>query len=285
MKSWKIARFAGIDVSVHWTFLLLLAWVAFQSMSGGILAVASALLMVVAVFTCVVLHEYGHALAARQFGIGTRGITLLPIGGVANLEGIPRNPLQELWVAVAGPLVNVVIAFLLAVLFPSVLSGGAPQVVGNLFYINVALVLFNLVPAFPMDGGRIFRAIMAMWLPYEKATRLAATVGKIAAVALALLGIFVVNNPMLLFVAAFVVLAGDAEARFVEHQSRSRQASRLPIVAELVVPGEPPKVTNVTPYRSGIVVETFVQSQNQPNHNNESSIFRSHFRTWDTATS
>ena len=130
MKSWKIARFANIDVSVHWTFALLLAWVAFYSLAGGLAAVVSNLVMIVAVFTCVVMHEYGHALAARQFGIGTRGITLLPIGGVASLEGIPRNPLQELWIAIAGPLVNVGIAAVLFTLFPGViLSTAAPTFV------------------------------------------------------------------------------------------------------------------------------------------------------------
>ena len=109
-RTWKLARVAGIDVSVHWSFVLLLGWLVFASISAGLAAVATNLLLTVCLFGCVLLHEFGHALTARRFGIGTHGITLLPIGGVARLNGMPRRPLEELAIAIAGPLVNVAIA-------------------------------------------------------------------------------------------------------------------------------------------------------------------------------
>ena len=224
MKSWKLTRIAGIDVSVHWTFLLLLGWIVLRTISsGGTLAIlANHLLLIIAVFACVVLHELGHALAARQFGIGTRGITLLPIGGVARLERMPREPFQELWIALAGPLVNVVIAGVLLFAI-SLTSMAAPFSIAalstlgflqQLFWINVGLVLFNLLPAFPMDGGRVLRALLAMIMSYQNATQNAASVGKVMAILLGTLGLFV--NPMLVLVAVFVFFAGAAEARMVE---------------------------------------------------------------------
>lgn len=226
MKSWKIARVAGIDVSVHWSFLLLLGWVAFSAFaSGGVVNALFNLQLVIAVFGCVVLHELGHAMAARQFGIATRGITLLPIGGVASLDRMPRRPLQELWIAVAGPLVNVFIAAALVLVIP--LSQLTPlglfvvspvTMLQRLFWINVGLVLFNMLPAFPMDGGRVLRATLALVLPYVDATRIAAGVGKVMAVLLGIVGLF--KSPMLLLVAVFVYLAGSAEARMVEAEQQ-----------------------------------------------------------------
>ena len=170
--SWRIGRIAGIDVYVHFTFLLLLGWVAISHyLAHGDLAEAmSGLAFILALFGIVVLHELGHALAARRYGIRTRDITLLPIGGVARLERMPEDPWQELVVALAGPAVNVVLAagiyFALALgrgvesLDESVRVGGG--LLDQLFWVNVSLVAFNVLPAFPMDGGRVLRALLAM---------------------------------------------------------------------------------------------------------------------------
>lgn len=220
---WHLGRLAGIHVFVHWSFWILPAWILISSLSsgGGLVAAFSAVLFVFAIFGCVVLHELGHALAARHYHIGTRDITLYPIGGVASLNRMPRNPFQELVVALAGPAVNVVIAALLLVLtavglagllpLPAVLGGTFP---GMLMLVNVWLVLFNLLPAFPMDGGRVLRAFLAMRLPYISATEIAARVGQVLAVLLGLIGL-VASLPTLLFVSIFVFLAAQAEANMV----------------------------------------------------------------------
>lgn len=224
--SWslRIARIAGIELKVHWTFFLLLVWfgasygMGGRGMAGAMYGVA----FLLSVFACVVLHEFGHALAARQFGIATRDVTLLPIGGVARLERMPSDPLQELWVAIAGPLVNVVIAGILFGIVAAV--GGLEQVVANelfgatvgsflvsLLWINVILVIFNMIPAFPMDGGRVLRALLAMSIDRLHATAIAARVGQAIAIAFGILGLF--GNPMLLLIAIFVYLGAEAEAR------------------------------------------------------------------------
>ncbi len=222
--AWKIGRIANIDIYVHWSFLLLPAWVAYSALSagGGSAAAAAAVGFVLAAFGCVLLHELGHALAARHFKIHTHDITLLPIGGVARLARMPRRPLHELAVALAGPAVNVVIAASLALGF--VLAGSDPlraggsivggSFLGNLFWLNIVLVVFNLLPAFPMDGGRVLRALMAIPLDYVTATRGAVAVGQVFAVGLGLLGLF--SNWMLILVALFIVLAARAERELVE---------------------------------------------------------------------
>jgi Zn-dependent protease/CBS domain-containing protein len=225
--SWKIARIAGIDVNIHTTFLLLIAFVAISyGVSGGSPAViAEGVLFILALFGCVLLHEFGHALAARRFGIQTRDITLLPIGGVARLERMPEKPRQELWVALAGPAVNVVIA---AVLFFGLLAFQALEPVsqlsvtsGNFFErllaVNLWLVVFNLIPAFPMDGGRVLRALLATRMDYTRATQLAATLGQGLAFLMGLLGLF--GNPSLLFIAFFVWIGAAQEASMVQLKS------------------------------------------------------------------
>src|SRR6185503_17869907 len=168
---WKLGRFAGIDVFIHATFLLILGWVGYnywiQYENWG--EVFKGILFILALFGCVVLHEYGHALTARRYGIRTRDITLYPIGGVARLERMPDRPIEELWVALAGPAVNLVIAGILIaylVLTNSLspitsLSLAQGSFLERLMALNVYLALFNLIPAFPMDGGRVLRALLA----------------------------------------------------------------------------------------------------------------------------
>src|SRR5688572_28514191 len=214
--SWRLGRIAGIKVFVHWTFFLLIGWIfAMHLMTGrGVASAAMGVVFILVLFACVLLHELGHALAARRYGIATRDITLLPIGGVARLERIPRNPTHELVVALAGPAVNVVIAFLIFVGLLAVNRGPIStqflELQGGFFVqllaVNIFLVLFNMIPAFPMDGGRVLRALLARRLHYARATAFAARVGQVIAVVLGVLGLFVLGNPMLLLVALFVFL-------------------------------------------------------------------------------
>jgi Zn-dependent protease len=230
--SWRLGRVGGIDLFVHWTFVLLIGWimVAHVAAGHGVAAAVQGGAFVLAVFGCVVLHEFGHAIAAKRYGIGTIDITLLPIGGVARLERMPETPKQELCVALAGPAVNVLIA---AVLFGaiSLLNGvSSPfdvRVVGghslaNLMWVNLVLVGFNMLPAFPMDGGRVLRALLAWRMGHVRATRMAAEVGKAAALMLGVLGIFA--NWMLVFIAIFIFVEADRELRMVEMRAVLRDA-------------------------------------------------------------
>jgi Zn-dependent protease/predicted transcriptional regulator len=227
--SWRIGRIAGIDVYVHPTFLILLAWVALAHFlaHGDFWEAIYGLGFILALFGIVVLHELGHALTARRYGIRTRDITLLPIGGVARLERIPEDPWQELMVAVAGPAVNVVMAagiYLGLVLGRGLALSPVSTVfrVGGSFleqllWVNITLVVFNMVPAFPMDGGRVLRALLAMRLDYVRATQIAALVGQGFALLFGLLGLYL--NPFLIFIALFVWLAGSQEAGVVQMRS------------------------------------------------------------------
>ncbi|MEQ8849987.1 site-2 protease family protein [Botrimarina sp.] len=228
----RVGKLAGIDLFIHWTFPLLLAWIAISHvMQGDSVGVAvEGVVFVCLLFACVVLHELGHALAARRYGVPTRDITLLPIGGVARLERIPEEPRQELVIAIAGPLVNVVIAAgLFAFLFlasgytgalPEELVGVGGNLLVKLMWVNVALVVFNMLPAFPMDGGRVLRALLATRMSYSRATEIAARVGQTMAVGFALLGLF--GNPLLLFIAIFVYLGAGAEAQAAATKSLLR---------------------------------------------------------------
>jgi Zn-dependent protease len=206
--SWKIGTIKGIGIYLHWTFAVLIGWVFLSGVLGGASAGATVatLVFLAAVFGCVVLHELGHALTARRFGIGTRDITLLPIGGVANLERMPERPLQELLVSLAGPAVNVVIA---AGLFVLIGLFGRSALLVNLLYVNLIMVIFNLLPAFPMDGGRVLRAFLTMRAGFLRATETAVKVGKFVAIVLGVIGLF--SNVMLAFIALFVYFGADQE--------------------------------------------------------------------------
>lgn len=225
--SWKLGTFAGIPVNVHTTFLLLLIWIGASHWirNGNLSAVAMGIAFTSAIFLCVTLHEYGHALMARRFGIRTKDITLLPIGGLARLERTPSEPRQELWIALAGPAVNVAIAtalglyLLLAGHFEPLarLGVASGNFVERLFVTNVFLVGFNLIPAFPMDGGRVLRAALAARWDYVRATRTAAGIGQALAFVFGLWGLF--SNPFLLFIALFVWIGAAQEAANVEVKS------------------------------------------------------------------
>lgn len=222
--SLRIGTIAGIGVYVHATFLLLLGFVALtqwrvgESLGAALAATASLL----ALFAMIVLHELGHALAARHYGIRTRDITLLPIGGLARLERIPSDPVQELVVALAGPMVNLVlgltlfVALLIGVGFAPLtqltMTGGL--LLARLMWINLGLAVFNLLPAFPMDGGRVLRALLALRMEYRRATQIAAGVGQAMGFAFAFLGLF--GNPMLLLIAVFVWMGAAQEAGLAE---------------------------------------------------------------------
>ncbi len=226
-KKFTIGTFSGIGIYAHWTLLVMLAgifgWFLWTSFS---LTTALAVVVIVsALFGCVILHELGHALTARHFNISTLDITMYPIGGVARLEGIPREPRQELLIAIAGPAVNLAIAVVLFVvilatggtLMPAPFVETDPNVLGLLMWMNLALVGFNMLPAFPMDGGRVLRAGLASKISYKNATRIAAYVGQGMAVlfAFAALPIFGGFNPILLFIAIFVFTAARQEAAYV----------------------------------------------------------------------
>ena len=218
--SWKIGRVRGIQIFVHVTFLLIVGWAAYagwaeaRTWTGALYQV----IFILALFGCIVLHELGHALMALRFGIKTRDITLLPIGGVARLERMPKEPLKELAVALAGPAVNVVIAAVLALFLvvagqwrgmtaEAVVEGSMLE---RLMAVNIFLVLFNLLPAFPMDGGRALRALLATRLGPLRATQIAANVGQGMAVIFGLLGL--VSNPFLVLIALFVWTGAAQEA-------------------------------------------------------------------------
>lgn len=215
--SWKIGRIAGVDAFVHWSFGLLVAWAGWSAWSGAgsMLAVVLGVAFLLAVFGSVLLHELGHALVARGYGVRTHSILLTPIGGIANLEGMPSAPRAELAIALAGPAVNVVIAAGLALMLAMFGNGfGLVEgLVSGLMWANVTLALFNLIPAFPMDGGRALRAFLATRMGKHSATAIAVKLGKAVAIAMAIVGFF--TNPMLVLVAVFVWIAGSSEAKAV----------------------------------------------------------------------
>jgi len=229
----KLGQVSGIKIEVHWTFTLILLWVVFLDLQSGGNATSSLLnvVLILVLFFCVVLHELGHALTAKKFNIETQKITLLPIGGVAMLDKMPENPKQELLVALAGPAVNVVIAMMLLLVIPlKSYVGLQPEEIEQLlsllsfqnflFYIfiaNIMLVVFNLIPAFPMDGGRVLRALLSFKWSRVKATNIAANVGQVFAVVFFMLGLLF--NPFLVLIALFIFIGAYTENKMVQQIS------------------------------------------------------------------
>jgi Zn-dependent protease/CBS domain-containing protein len=235
----------GIQVRVHWSFILILIYGAFSSIGGQLNPILGALygiLVILLLFVCVTLHEFGHALVAQYYKVNVSSITLLPIGGVASLERMPDKPLEEFLIAIAGPLVNFALAVLLiplaflaynfspqSAVTPLSISNllamtQTPSLVGlliNLTLTNIGLALFNLLPAFPMDGGRILRALLAMGMSYVQATRIAVFVGRLMAVLFAIWGIWNAQNGgiLLLLIAFFIYVGGGSEREAVESRA------------------------------------------------------------------
>jgi len=248
-------RFFDIDVRVHWSFILILAWGAFiysSGPAGPFVGAIYGILIILLLFICVTLHEFGHALVAKYFGINVPHITLLPIGGVASLERMPDQPLHEFLIAIAGPLVNFILAL---IVFPILLFSGSPPTIALtgattilsgaeaptaitlllfLFYANIALGAFNLLPAFPMDGGRVLRAILAFGISYVEATRIAVFVGRIMAVLFALWGI-INRDIFFLLIAFFVYVGGGSEREAVESKAVLRNLKAREALTESAV--------------------------------------------------
>ncbi|WP_207461360.1 site-2 protease family protein [Azospirillum sp. SYSU D00513] len=223
-----IGTVKGTVIRIHITFLLFLLWIGIaHHAQGGAEAALEGVVFIALLFLCVLLHEFGHVFAARRYGVQTPDITLLPIGGVARLERIPEKPSQELVIALAGPAVNIVIAGILYLLLGGFLPAGSMEVqnagvdmLARLASVNLFLALFNLIPAFPMDGGRVLRAILAARLGYGRGTQMAASVGQAVAFGLGLLGLF--GNPLLIFIALFVYLGAASEAHAVQMREITR---------------------------------------------------------------
>lgn len=230
--SYHLTTIKGTEVRIHATFALLLAFVAWQAttLGGGWRDALEAMALVCTMFFCVLLHEFGHVFAARRYGILTPDITLLPIGGIARLERMPRKPSEELVVALCGPLVNVLIAVLIALALglpfswnPNMQMSKVTEFWATLMQWNVLMVIFNMVPAFPMDGGRVLRAVLAMIVgDYGKATRAAAVIGQgLAVVVVMAMVAFGVFQPMLMLIAFFVFFAAGQEAAAVTQQEQT----------------------------------------------------------------
>lgn len=227
-----IGRIAGTAIRIHVTFLLLLVWIGFiYYRQGGPEAAIEGVIFVALLFLCVLLHELGHVFAARRYGVNTNDVTLWFFGGIASLERIPERPIEEFVIAIAGPMVNVVIAAVLVLILGARLDpedlgrlqDPAVSMVAKLAAANVFLVLFNLIPAFPMDGGRVLRSLLAIRLGHARATQLAAGIGQAFAVAFGIMGIFT-GNIILVVIAVFVFLAASGEASHAQLRAVTRGA-------------------------------------------------------------
>jgi Zn-dependent protease/CBS domain-containing protein len=234
----NIGRIAGTAVRIHITFILFLGWIFIASWyAGGANEAWSGLAFMILLFACVLAHEFGHIFMARAFGVATPDVTLLPIGGVARLERIPEKPAEELLVALAGPAVNVMIAFALVAFAGADLHAQSLAamestriaMLDRLAAVNLFLAVFNMIPAFPMDGGRVLRALLAIRLGHVRATEIAASIGQVVAFGLGFLGLF--GNPLLIFIAVFVYLAASSEAQLVAMRAMSRD---VPVAAAMM---------------------------------------------------
>lgn len=244
MRSWKIGTAFGIGIYVHWTFVLLPAWIFVSNLTNSTVELAVYLVaLTLSLFGCVVLHELGHALMARRFGIPTRDITLYPIGGVARLERMSERPWEEFWIAIAGPTVNILIAIILGslVAFSGILPAqefnldvveftGLGGFLVHLLTLNVFLAGFNLLPAFPMDGGRIFRALLAAYFGQLRATQIAARVGAMMSLLFLIVGA-VTGGLGLIVLAVFVYFVGQQELFTVTMREARRAEEPLDVVA------------------------------------------------------
>ncbi|MBT8245976.1 MAG: site-2 protease family protein [Winogradskyella sp.] len=229
----NLGSVSGIKIKVHWTFIFIILWVVFAELKqgGNTQSVLYNVAFILVVFVCVILHELGHALTAKQFGINTKKITLLPIGGLASLDKIPESPRQELIVTIAGPLVNVAIALLLYffIQFENYSNLNLDEAfivlkkltlqnfIFYLFVVNIGLVIFNVIPAFPMDGGRVLRALLSLRMNRVKATKIAASIGQFIAAFFLLFGLL--YNPFLVFIALFIFLGAYGENQMVQHMA------------------------------------------------------------------
>lgn len=236
--SFKIGTFFGIPLKVHITFWLLLLFVGLSAnKQGGLRAGIHGVVLVILLFACVVLHELGHSLIAQHFGIGVRDIILLPIGGVSQMERIPDEPRSELFISAIGPLVSLVLAlffFILASLFE--FSVAVPQVSllsGNflvsLFWINLILGIFNLLPAFPMDGGRVLRSLLALKMEYLQATHVAVSIGQMFAIFFFFYGLFF--NFWLALIGIFIYMGAETE----EHETILRRSLKKTPVGQAMI--------------------------------------------------
>lgn len=263
----KLGRIFGIDIKMHLTFLLIVAWGAFNY--GGSAGPLYGVIVTLALFGLVLLHELGHSLAALGYGIPVRDITLLPIGGVARLERMPEKPVHELVVALAGPAVNVILAI---ILLPVILAMAAlqdytlslrtlmqPGLFGLLVFLlsaNVSLAVFNMIPAFPLDGGRVFRAVLGFFFDYPRATKIAASVGRMLAIGLGLLAL-VTGQFFLALIALFIFMAGGQEAQAVAARSLLKAAR-----VGQVLPGN---TVALSPYTTVGQAASMMMSSRQPN--------------------
>ena len=225
--SFKLGTIAGIGMFIHWTFIFLIAFIIYINYKAGqnTTQIIWSVLFVLCIFVTVLLHELGHAFMAKNYNIKTKDITLLPIGGLARIERIPEKPSEELIVALAGPFVNIVLALitslfiqipenseeLIAQLSPGINSS---NFLLNFFIVNLWLALFNLIPAFPMDGGRVLRALLSFKLRRNVATRISARIGQIMAIGFIILGFF--SNPFLIIIGIFIIIGAQIEADFTE---------------------------------------------------------------------
>ncbi len=267
--SLRVAKVAGIPVEIHWSFLLIFVWLTYTGLSYGMSwnTIWWRSILVIALFVCVIFHEYGHALTAKRFGVHTRDIILFPIGGVARLEKLPEKPLHEFYIAVAGPLVNIVIAIVLSpyFLFYPVSHlfevkdleewfQGPTYFIPLIIFLNITLAIFNLLPAFPMDGGRIFRSLLAIRIGRIKATRIAAIAGQILAIGLLFLAIFGGMGLMVGLIGVFVFFTATQEFKMVkmEHILKSYTAGDLTRTTFSFFPPEAPMAAAINVFQKGI---------------------------------
>jgi Zn-dependent protease/CBS domain-containing protein len=255
--SFKIGRAFGIDIKVHWSFFLLIAFFAFVGYQESRSPVATlvTIAVVVALFFCVLLHEFGHSLVAQRLGLEIPDITLLPIGGLARLKTLPEKPADEVKIAIAGPLVNVVLAPIFLgvaallgadLLAPANLlsgTGSFGEVLVYVGYMNVALAVFNLIPAFPMDGGRVLRGLLATRTGPVRATDISSAVGQFFAIAFILIGI-TSGQIFLALIGIFILFGANGEAQMV----RQREMMRGLNVSDVM--GTKPRTETVTPYHN-----------------------------------